>query len=112
MFALLWVKCVSPTGQLIQDHVEHLSGEAVEEARGGGTLAAGHDGSDGPRPLGRLQMMRLACPRVLPSAWENALVQQQDVTVVCAQDTDKERGMNSGKKLNPKGMRCGGELNK
>lgn len=64
---VLWVQRFTRTGHLIQDHVEHLSGESVEEARGGGALAAGHDGSDGPRPLGSLQMMRLACPGALPS---------------------------------------------
>ena len=55
----------APTGQLIQDHVEHLSREPLQEAAAGEALAAGHDGSGGSGPVPG-PLVGLVCQRVAP----------------------------------------------
>lgn len=62
-----------PTGQVVQDHVEHLWREPVEEAAARQTrpLAAGHHGP-GHRGPGRTRptsgpLVGLVCQRVLPN---------------------------------------------
>ncbi len=48
---MLQGQSATPTGQFIQDHVQHLRREPVEEAAAAVTLAAGHDGPGCAGPM-------------------------------------------------------------